>query len=68
MNISQAVKEAAEKGLCITRADAWWGEHIKIKPTDTEDCCIIIPQEDPAGKRWNPHKEDLLADDWIVTE
>lgn len=68
MNIHEAVMAATENGLYITRANAWWGKHIKLNPTDTEDCCIIIPQEGQAGGRWNPRKEDLLADDWIVTE
>lgn len=66
--IQEAVKMAEENNSCITRSNSWWGKHIKIKPTDTEDCCIMIPQEGQVGNRWNPCKEDLLADDWIITE
>ncbi|MCL9969796.1 DUF2829 domain-containing protein [Anoxybacillus kestanbolensis] len=75
MNIQEATKLALEKGLCITRTGDELYKFMRIKPTDTPDCCIVFPSpeyERIAGKkispakRWNPKAEDLLADDWIV--
>lgn len=47
-----------------------------IVPTNTRDCCFIGYADDlgidgellPVGRRWNPLAEDLLADDWVVTD
>lgn len=39
----------------------------KIRPTDTDECCIVSRAKKEAP-RWNPQAEDLTADDWVVTE
>lgn len=73
VRIDEAIREAEKRGLCIVRKNTWWTGNFKIMPTDTPDCCLIIPREGQSdqariGKRWNPCKEDLLADDWVATE
>ena len=46
----------------------WEGENgIKIRPTNTDECCIVSNAKKEAP-RWNPQAEDLIADDWAVTE
>lgn len=69
MNIQDATRKAIADGKQITRSNAWWGgtNGIKIRPTDTDECCIVSNQKKEAP-RWNPQAEDLIADDWIVTE
>lgn len=67
MNISEAIKKA--EGKKITRK-SWIilaSETIWIEPTDTPDCCILYFGEKRMSKRWNPEKEDLIADDWIIS-
>ena len=70
MNIQQATKQAIAEGKQMTRRNTWWGIgkcRIKIKPTDTVDCCVVTDGK-KGSPRWNPQAEDLIADDWIVTE
>jgi hypothetical protein len=40
---------------------------MKIRPTDTDECCIVSGAKKEAP-RWNPQAEDLIANDWVVTE
>lgn len=83
MFIHEAVKEAMAKGLAITRIPKDRSEEFgslwditAIVPTNTRDCCFIGYTADseidgellPVGRRWNPEAEDLLADDWVVTD
>lgn len=38
---------------------------IKIMPTDSPDCCIIVSDVDEKRRRgWRPTAADLAADDW----
>ena len=70
MNIQEATKQAIAEGKQITRINAWWGggeNEIKIRPTNTYECCIVSNAKKEAP-RWNPQAEDLIADDWVVTE
>lgn len=68
MYIHEAIQKLGQDGY-LTRKNAWWGKLLKIKPTDTEDCCVIISPEGAPGKKWNPRREDLMANDWeIVTD
>lgn len=70
MNIQEATKQAIAEGKQITRINAWWGggeNGIKIRPTNTHECCIVSNAKKEAP-RWNPQAEDLIADDWVVTE
>lgn len=70
MNIQEATKQAVAEGKQITRINAWWGggeNGIKILPTNTDECCIVSIAKKEAP-RWNPQAEDLIADDWAVTE
>ncbi|MCX8045759.1 MAG: hypothetical protein N3A70_02615 [Anoxybacillus gonensis] len=61
MNIQEATKLALKKGLYMTRAggDEVY-KYIRIKPTDTSDCCIIYPSpeyEKVSGKKYPPRQE-----------
>lgn len=70
MNIQEATKQAVAEGKQITRINAWWGggeSGIKIRPTDTDECCIVSIAKNEVP-RWNPQAEDLTADDWVVTD
>lgn len=74
MNIIQAIQNTCKGEPYITRRE--W-EHqfepapdhrILLMPTDTPDCIIALTSRDGIRSypRWNPTKEDLLADDWIT--
>lgn len=67
MHISKAVRKACEFGGYISRR-AWDNRHsIKILPTNTPDCCIIMQKDGKSPCRgWQPTAEDLMADDWEV--
>lgn len=66
MNIYQATKEAMAKGMSITR------NAIIITPTNGPECCLIEMAngrcEKLPGRCWNPKADDLMADDWELTE
>lgn len=75
--IHEAIKAALHKGLAITRqvpGNMW--EEAAIVPTNTSDCCFIAHADIeaarrmklPIGRRWNPLAEDLIADDWVLTD
>lgn len=77
MYIHEAIKAAMSKGLAITRQGPgiMW-EDTAIVPTNTSDCCFIAHADIevakklklPIGRRWNPLAEDLIADDWVLTD
>ena len=67
MTIQEAVKKAVEIGGFITVPELVG--HIKIKPTDTADCCIPCHWDGSyPSRRWNPTANDLMRDDWLVIE
>lgn len=74
MNIVEAIRSTCKDTPYITRQkwetefDAVPGHRILLMPTDTPDCIIVISHRDGIRSypRWNPTKEDLLADDWIT--
>lgn len=66
MKISKAVKLAMEQNGCISRTSA---PLVKIHPTDTLSCCLLIVKgANASSKWWNPTAGDLTAYDWKVTE
>lgn len=79
MNIQEATKQAMAQGLAITRRtgrqDSVWTQ-VAVLPTNTRDCYIIVQLNALRAKklnihlsrRWNPYAEDILADDWDVTD
>lgn len=81
MYIHEAVKQAMSMGLAITRTNrnkdevCLW-DLTAIIPTNTVDCCIIVVTDEkeakrlhiPIGRRWNPDADDLMADDWELTD
>lgn len=67
MKIDIAIKATTEKRPFITRT-AWAGQGIKIRPTDSPECCIISsPYCARPSRGWQPTAEDLTAEDWITT-
>lgn len=66
MLINEAVKKALQTGGCITRENAFWGESIKVKPTNTPDCCVVFKENKAVCPGWQPQAKDLIADDWTV--
>lgn len=68
MNIVEATKKAMEKGVGMTRPVL--KNNLYILPTNTNECYIGMPigYTPESGQRpavrWNPHAEDILADDW----
>lgn len=70
MNIYQATKEAMAKGMSITRP--WNGDAIIVTPTNGPECCLLELSsrrgEKLPGRCWNPKADDLMADDWELTE
>ena len=79
MYIHEAIKVAMEKDSAIRRDPASAGNEwaaIAILPTNTIDrCCIIrrdgavtrIPDRRDAHRCWKPSADDLLAEDWQLT-
>ncbi len=77
MLIHEAIKEAMSQGKAITRrkeGESLW-RTTAILPTVTNDCCIIVELDEEIAKdygrfcrRWNPTAEDLMANDWEVTD
>lgn len=71
MYIQTAVKLAMKNSKYIARTDSepFISGLIKLKPTNTSDCVIIIhcsPRRD--GPRWNPTADDLISDKWTVVD
>ena len=70
--IHEAIRSTSEKRPFITRKE--WIPYdmdrstLRILPTDTPDCCIVISDYSSRGpsRGWQPRAEDLAADDWIV--
>lgn len=69
MFIHEATALAVSSGRFIRRADSFWAG-MKIKPTDTPDCCVIVHENkrQASRPRWEPQAEDLLAGDWLVVD
>lgn len=74
MDIIKAIRKTCKDKPYITRRK--WDNEFKdapshrflLMPTDTPDCIIALTERDfiRSYPRWNPTKEDLLADDWIT--
>ena len=72
MIISDAIKARHADKQYITR-EAWRNTYreadIKVFPTDTPDCCVLISLAARGPCRgWQPTEEDLIAEDWFVTD
>ncbi len=67
MTIQEAVKKAVEIGGFITIPE--FVGHIKIKPTDTDDCCIPCHWDGSHPTRgWQPSVQAIIREDWSVIE
>lgn len=72
MYIHEAINETTDKQPFITRNE-WKKEapnaDLKVRPTDTPDCCIIQSKLSKSPCRgWQPTERDLMADDWETTD
>lgn len=70
MTITEAAREAAKTRSCISREE-WKGLNMAILPTNGAECCVLVKTvkngaQYRIGPRWEPQREDLTADDWIV--
>lgn len=65
MLIHEAAALAYELNLSMCRKKD--SRHIRIKPTNTPDCCILSIKGGSDCSRWQPYADDLIADDWMVT-
>ena len=66
MFIHQAVMIAQETGKRIRRKS--WPSVLSIEPTDSPIKLCMAHAEKKAPRRgWQPKAQDLVADDWIVT-
>ena len=70
MNISEATKEALKTNACIIRTTSIAYGQFKLKPTNTDECCIIfsVDKTVPPIRGWQPRAEDLVSNDWIVID
>lgn len=78
MVISEAVKQAMENGKYIQRETVEGiydlsFHQTKIKPTNSYGFCIVYTFDQKGNeirhcKNWNPSAEDLMADDWVLTD
>ncbi len=70
MNIYKAVKKANKRKCFITRKKyiRTMLASVKIKLTDSAECCIVFKNNKPSASRWNPSAEDLAAKDWIIVD
>ena len=69
MSIAEAIRNAMEKH-CMIRRQSWSEFFGSIKPTNDYSCCCVAcsRSEKPPRKYWNPLADDLLAEDWELTE
>ena len=75
MNIQEAAKKALESNGTIYRESVKGGDikrYGAIKPTNTYDTCLLVilseGQVEKSCRCWNPTADDLIADDWEVTD
>lgn len=67
MEIVKAVKEAVEQGRYISSHSF---PELKIKPTNSPSNCILMNADgsNPSRHGWQPSADDLMRNDWIVTD
>ena len=68
MNIFEAVTIAVREGKYITTPE--FAETAKIKPTNEKGNCILMGADGsrPSKYGWQPTANDLMREDWIITE
>lgn len=67
MRIQEAIKKANQKGKYITMKQV--KGDIKIRPEMYGPMPIISENgERPPGKGWQPTAEQILSEEWVVTE
>ena len=64
MELIEAIKQSNAEPI---RRELWSSD-FAIIPTDGIEACICLAKGEKTAPRWNPSKEDLLADDWVITK
>ena len=65
MNIQKAVEEAMKiDGFIVSPR---WKGLVHIKPTNSQNGCILYGEGQAPGPRWQPRAKELMANDWEVT-
>ena len=65
MNINESCKKATEENKFI-QSDQLKDAGIKIKPTNTEQCCVYYKDNIRKAGRWNPSLSDLIDESYEV--
>lgn len=70
MNIQDAIIKAEKAGKPIERAFGEGELKMRVMPTDSDEGCLVTTNAHPERyfRRWQPRKEDLMADDWEIAE
>lgn len=68
--LNQAAERAIAEKKYIVRRKSFWGDMVKIKPTNTGQNCIVVSVKSgkPPRNGWQPKAEDLVADDWDIAD
>jgi hypothetical protein len=66
MFIYEAVRQVLDTDTHIRRIS--WPCGLSIKPTDTPNACVAYTKDKAPRRGWQPKAQDLIADDWIVTD
>lgn len=67
MNIQKATIAAVAIDGYLFR-DAW-RRHIRLEPSDSDEGFLMHSKYSKAPRpRWQPKAEDLMADDWVVSD
>lgn len=72
MFIHEAIASRTAEASFITREkwrNEWEVAEIKIQPTNSPDCCIVVSKVNRSPYRgWQPTADDLMAEDWITSD
>ncbi len=61
MNIVEATKKADSEHAIRRKS---WGSTLRLVPTDTTYLTSMYANDSICGVRWEPSKDDLIAEDW----
>ncbi len=68
MNIQEAVKESQSKNKMIARKSISYLAFIPTNDVINRVMIVDIKNRRLPGKGWQPDANDLIADDWYVTD
>lgn len=65
MNIKEAAEIAINEGKCIFMRDV---PGVKIRPEKTDMCTLMLRDGSHPKTGWQPTGNQLISEDWDVTE